>query len=101
MTDDDKTLGSIVPIVNNAIDAPMVYADAAIFATMLNGVVRITFAQTLADAADDPNPGWKTRKVATVLLPADGFVGMMEYLDKQLAFFKAQGWISNVATGEG
>lgn len=67
--------------VNDPKDAPTVFSDGLLFATVVNGNVRLQFAEYVPQAANGPNPGLKTRVVANVIMPLEGYRGMMDYLD--------------------
>ena len=90
----EDTTQPLPPLVNRAIDAPTVYADLLMLCTAVNGVVRMSFVESVADPSDGPDPGWKNAYVGTLMMPAPGFLGMVEYLNKQAQFFLEQGLIS-------
>ncbi|TMM47269.1 hypothetical protein [Qipengyuania marisflavi] len=66
--------------VNDPKDAPTVFSDGLLFATLVNGGVRLQFAEYVPHATNGPNPGLKTRVVANVVMPLEGYRGMMDYL---------------------
>ncbi len=67
--------------VNGPKDAPTVFADGLLFATLVNGNVRLQFAEYVPHATNGPDPGLKTRVIANVIMPLEGYRGMMEYLN--------------------
>lgn len=67
--------------VNVPKDAPTVFSDGLLFATLVNGNVRLQFAEYVPHARNGPEPGLKTRVVANVIMPLEGYRGMMDYLE--------------------
>jgi hypothetical protein len=82
------------PIVNRAIDAPTIYADAAMLCSAFNGVVRISFVEHQPNPSDKPDGGWKTRYVGNLVMSASGFLGLADYLKQQSEALKAQGLLN-------
>ena len=70
-----------IDYVNEAKDAPTLFADGLIFATLLNGAVRLQFSEYVPQAANGPSPGLKSRTVATMVVPLEGYQSMMAYLN--------------------
>lgn len=62
-------------------DAPTIFSDGLLFATLVNGNVRLQFAEYVPQAFNGPNPGLKTRVIGTVVMPLEGYRGMVDYLD--------------------
>lgn len=54
---------------NEPKDAPSVFSDGLLFATIVNGSVRLQFAEYVPHAFNGPSPGLKTRVVANVIMP--------------------------------
>lgn len=69
-----------IPLGTSAADFPTVYADGCMFAARLGSTVRLTFYETIVEASDATFPGPKNRHVGTLVLPVEGFDGMMRYL---------------------
>lgn len=70
-----------IPLISSAVDYPTVYADGCMFATRLGSCVRITFYETVMEASDSISPGAKNRHVGTLVLPVEGYAGMLKYLN--------------------
>jgi len=73
-------LAPIIP-VNPIASVPSVYADLCVFATSSGSTVRITFAEAIVAPSDGPDPGLKVRHVGHLVLPREGFVNMLDYLN--------------------
>jgi len=73
--------GISVPMLTSAVNYPTVYADGCIFASRFGSTVRLTFIETIIEAADAPYPGPKSRHVGTLVMPAEGFRNMLRYLN--------------------
>jgi hypothetical protein len=69
-------------LLNNVSDAPTIYADGCIFVSTIGNAIRLSFVETIVEPANGPMPGLKTRHVANVVMPADGFANMLEYMNK-------------------
>lgn len=80
MADETLDEGEAIPIVTSAVDYPTIFADHVWFATLREGVVRITFAEALLEPTNSPNPGAKMRHVGTLAMPLAGFQNMIAYL---------------------
>lgn len=78
-----------IPLQNNALNTPTVYADAVWFAANLGNVVRIQFIENQLHTADSTTPGLNARYVGTLLMPRDGFKNMVEYLKRMDDYFDA------------
>lgn len=74
---------------NHPIHAPVVYADGLMVANTLGGVWRLSFVESMA-APLDYVPGWKHRYVGTLVMPQDGFLAMVDYLNRIAADLRAK-----------
>lgn len=77
----EKSENFQIPLITSAAGYPSVYADGCLFATRLGSTVRLTFYETVMEPADGPHPGAKNRHVGTLVLPIEGFDGMLRYLN--------------------
>lgn len=70
-----------IQLVTTAANYPTVFADGCLYATCAVGLVRLTFVETILEAADSPHPGAKTRHVGTLVMPETGFQSTLKYLN--------------------
>ena len=77
----ESTQEQSVPFPTSAINYPTVFADGCIFATRVGSTVRLTFSETIVEAADAESPGPKNRHVGTLVLTLEGFDSMLKYLN--------------------
>lgn len=82
--------GVEVPIITSAANAPTIYADGVIFATRFGSTVRIHLVETVAEATDAPHPGLKTRHVANVVMPIEGYRNTVKYLNEISEYFDGE-----------
>ena len=68
-------------LLNNVSDAPSIYADGCIFVSTIGNAIRISFVETILEPANGPRPGLKTRHVANIVMPADGFKNTLKYMN--------------------
>ena len=69
-------------LLNNVADAPTTYADGCIFISTVGNAIRISFVETILEPSNGPSPGLKTRHVANIVMPPDGFANTLEYMNK-------------------
>ena len=86
MTDDQNAAENNKPehgfnLLNNVSDAPTIYADGCIFISTVGNAIRISFVETILEPSNGPNPGIKTRHVANIVMPPDGFANTLEYMN--------------------
>ncbi len=83
--------GVEAPIITSAARAPTIYADGVIFATRFGSTVRVHLVETVAEAADAPHPGLKTRHVANIVMPIEGYRNTVKYLNEISEYFDEEG----------
>ena len=86
MTEDQQAAENTKPehgfnLLNNVSDAPTIYADGCIFISTVGNAIRISFVETILEPSNGPNPGIKTRHVANIVMPPDGFANTLEYMN--------------------
>lgn len=69
-------------LLNNVSDAPTIYADGCIFVSTLGHAIRISFVETIVEPANGPSPGLKTKHVANIVMPVEGFSNTLEYMNQ-------------------
>ena len=80
--------GGGVPLVTTAANAQTVYADAVWFVSYYGGVVRLTFLENMLEPNGSLTPGMQARHVGTLVMPLDGFDGMVTYLAERRDAFR-------------
>lgn len=83
-----------IPIVTTSTDAPIVFADFLWHAVSMNGMIRMAFTAYSADPPDHPDPGFKGRHVATVVMPISTLEGTIRYLQDTLKDMTNRGIIN-------
>lgn len=86
----DPPTVSSVEFTSRATDAPTIYCDGVLFATRLGSTVRITFFENILEAKDAAFPGLKARHVLNLVMPIEGYIGGMDYLDGVAKFILPQ-----------
>lgn len=66
--------------INTPADAQTIYADGCLFATQLGSTVRLQLIETIIGAVDSNDPGARVRYVLNLVMPAEGFTNMVQYL---------------------
>lgn len=66
-------------------DAPTTYADNCAFVTSVGPTARLQFVEFVPGASDSTAPGMKVRYVRTIVMPIDGFRGMVTYFNGVIA----------------
>lgn len=88
---DDLETG--VPVINSALDVPIIFADGLYNVSSFNGVARMSFVQNLADPTNSPNGplGFRGRNVVTIAIPLHQLVFAAKYLEQTISNFRTQG----------
>lgn len=74
--------------VNRFADAPTVFADGCLHAAFAGANMRITFAETIWGPSDnEAEAGMNVRHVLSLVIPRDGFLNMIEYLQNTAKLF--------------
>ena len=76
-------------LLNNVSDATTVYADGCIFLSRVGAAIRISFVESILEPANGPNPGLKTRHVANVVMPTEGFLNALQYMNRTVVDWQA------------
>ena len=77
-----------IPLATSAVNAQTVFADVVWFAANLGQVVRITFLENILEPEGSLTPGLKARHVGTLVIPRQGFEGMVDYLNERRELFR-------------
>ena len=91
----DQEKSAEIPIVDTAMGAPIIYADAMIHVSALAGVVRLAFAQNIGNPPNGLEPGWKGRHCAVIAMPAGNLPHMVDRLQQAIDDLKALGWFAD------
>ena len=87
-------------LLNNVSDAPTIYADGCIFVSTVGNAIRISFVETIVEPSNGPMPGLKTRHVANVVMPTEGFSNTLEYMNRVVKDWAAAQALISDASGE-
>jgi hypothetical protein len=61
-------------------DVPSFYADTCMYVQGIGGTVRMQFVEVVPGARDSTDPGLKMRYAFNLIIPHEGFVGMVQYM---------------------
>lgn len=89
----DKATVEVPPLllINRAVDAPSIFADSVYYATNISGTVRLSLTEAIAEPAEQPEPGFKSRYVGTIAMSVQSFEDALKYLNGLAEIWKREG----------
>jgi hypothetical protein len=77
----------------NLTGGQMIFADALIHNSSLNGVLRLAFVQNYATPLNMENAGWHAKHVLSLAMPVTALPDMVASLQKMLNDLRTNGWL--------
>lgn len=71
----------VTHVANTFLDVPTVYADVCVFAAAIGPNMRLTFSESILGPSDSHFPGFHARHVGHLVMPREGFVNTLRYLN--------------------